>query len=159
MVLRLYFCRSYRLDDVPGSTEQDEAANLDIVRGVIAAFDAGDLDAVFALAATNARFENRSGALGVEGTYVGRDGLVEMLSRLYEVFSDYEVEPLELYAHADRVAVLYREVGLGRTSGVAVDRKIVLVYTLKGGVVQDTEAFPYRHGSLREALVQGYRAS
>ena len=129
-----------------------EPANLEIVRRAVNAFLAGDLDGMFALADPALEFDNQTEVPDLEGTFVGREGFVSMLAKIYEVFEDYRVEPLRFEARGDQVAVLLREVGRGRASGVEIDRQIVLVHTLAGEKVTRIEALLARHSDLRDVL-------
>jgi ketosteroid isomerase-like protein len=134
------------------TTPIGEPANLEIVRQAVDAFLVGDLDGMFALTEPAVEFDNRTEVPDLEGTYVGREGIVGMWAKIYEVFEDYRVEPLRFEASGDRVAVLFRELGRGRGSGVEVDRRIVLRFTLSGQNVSRIEAFLLRHGDLSEVL-------
>lgn len=129
-----------------------EPANLEIVRRAVSAFLAGDLDGMFALTGPTFEFDNQTEVPDLEGTFVGREGFISMLAKIYEVFEDYRVEPLRFEASGDRVAVLFREVGRGRASGVEIDRRIVLLHTLAGGQVTRIEALLARQGDLRDVL-------
>jgi ketosteroid isomerase-like protein len=134
------------------TTPIGKPTNLEIVRRAVEAFLVGDLDGMFALTEPTVEFDNRTEVPDLEGTFVGREGFVGLLAKIYEVFEDYRVEPLRFEASGDRVAVLFRELGRGRGSGIEVDRRIVLRFTLAGENVSRIEAFLLRHGDLREVL-------
>ncbi|HXW59804.1 MAG TPA: nuclear transport factor 2 family protein [Solirubrobacteraceae bacterium] len=126
--------------------------NLRVVRQVVAAFLAGDLDAAFALADPQVEFENRRGAPGIDGTYVGREEILGMFVKLSETFEDYRTEPLQFESGGEQVAVLTREVGRGRESRLQVDQRTVALYTLADGKVSRIETFPAPSGDLRQVL-------
>jgi ketosteroid isomerase-like protein len=134
------------------SGEPGIAANLECVRQLIAAFLAGDLDKCFALMDPRVEFDNRTGAPGLEGTYVGREEILDMLVKLNEAFEGYRVEPLRFEGGEEQVAVVQREVGRGRASGLEVDQRTVFLCTLTDGKVSRIEAFPDPGGDLREVL-------
>ncbi len=125
---------------------------LELVHELTAAFLAGDLDRVFALMDQQVEFENRTGAPGIEGTYVGREEILSMLVKLNEVFDDYRLEPLHFEGSEKQVAVLIREVGRGRATGLEIDQRTVFLHTLVDGKVSRIEAFPHRSGDLRDVL-------
>lgn len=131
----------------PGSVD-----SLEHVHQLVAAFLAGDLDKVFALMDPQVEFENRTEAPGIEGTYVGREEILSMLVKLNEVFENYRLEPLHFEGGEKQVAVLIREVGRGRASGLEVDQRTVFLHTLVDGKVSRIEAFPHRSGDLRDVL-------
>ena len=136
-----------------GSVDESRTIeNLELVKRLVASFAAGDLEACFALMDPQAEFANRTGAPGLEGTYVGREQMLGMLAKINEVFENYRVEPLRFEGGQRQVAVLQREVARGRSSGVEINQQTVLLHTLADGKVTRIEAFPYHHGDLREVL-------
>jgi ketosteroid isomerase-like protein len=126
--------------------------NLELAHGMIDAFLVGDLDTVFANMTPRVEFENRTGAPGLDGTWVGREGILDMLVRLNEAFEDYRFEALRYEAGNDQVAILLREVARGRASGLEVDQRTVFLSTVVDGKVARIEAFPAPRGDLREVL-------
>jgi ketosteroid isomerase-like protein len=131
----------------PGDVE-----NVELARQMIDAFLRGDLEAVFARMTPAVEFENRTGAPGLDGTWVGRDGILDMLVALSEAFEDYRFEPLRYEACDNQVAILLREIGRGRLSGLEVDQRTVFLSTLVDGKVARIEAFPAPRGDLRKVL-------
>jgi len=131
----------------PGSIE-----NLELAHRMIDAFLVGDLDTVFAHMTPRVEFENRTGAPGLDGTWIGREGILDMLVRLNEAFEDYRFEPLSYEGGNNQVAILLREVARGRASGLEVDQRTVFLCTLDDGKVSRIEAFPDPRGDLRSVL-------
>lgn len=134
------------------SGEPRTVANLELVRELSAAFLGGDLDKAFALMDPRVEFENRTGAPGLEGTYVGREQILDMLDKLNEVFEDYRLEPIHMEGRGGEVAVLLRELARGRTSGLEIEQRTVFLYTIIDGRVTRIDAFPDLRGDLREVL-------
>ena len=135
--------------DSPGDAE-----NLELVRRALEAFVTGDLDGAFAAMDAEMVFENRTQVPDLEGTYVGRDGLLQMLGKIYEVFEDYRLEPLEIETAGEGVAALVRESGHGRISGIETGRQLLLLYTITNGKIARIDATLCPQGNLREALAQ-----
>jgi ketosteroid isomerase-like protein len=54
---------------------------------------------------------------------------------LEEVWGDYRIEPEEIVDFGDRYVLFARHRAHGRGSGVAVDHRVGLVGTLRGGMV------------------------
>ena len=92
-------------------------------------------------------FENRTGAPGLEGTYVEREEILGMFAS-----NSTECSRTTDSSYCEQVAVLVRELGRGRESGLDVNQRTVAVYTLVDGKVSRIEAFPDPGGDLREVL-------
>jgi ketosteroid isomerase-like protein len=116
--------------------------NREIAEATFAAFQRGDLDAAFEHAAPDSVFENRTEAPGAEGTWVGREGFMEMLGRIVEAFSEYSFELLETRELDDgRIALLLEEHVRGRSSGVPAKRRIVTAYTIEDGLITRIDSY------------------
>jgi len=110
------------------------------------------LDKAFTLVDPQVEFENRRGTPGLDGTYVGREEILGMFVKINDVFEDYRFELLGFEGDEEQVAVLARELGHGRLSGLDVDQRTVALYTLVEGKVSRIESFPDPGGDLREVL-------
>jgi ketosteroid isomerase-like protein len=106
-----------------------------MVEGMFAAFQRGDLDAAFEFAASDVEFDNQTDAPGVLGVWRGVDGFVEMMGKVTEAFSEYAVELLETEERGDHVTLTLREFGRGASSGIAIERRIFVTYTVRDGEV------------------------
>ena len=62
--------------------------NRELAKATFAAFQRGDLEGAFAHTAPDSVFENRTETPGVEGTWHGREGFLEMLGKIIEAFSE-----------------------------------------------------------------------
>ena len=129
-----------------------EAENLDVVRRFLDAWVTGDWDAAFSLADSRVQVDNRTEVPDLEGSYVGREEIAGMYRKIFAVWADYRMEPLEFQARGDHVAVLCREGGRARQSGIEGDRRLVQVYTVKEARIVHIEATLHRGGDLREVL-------
>jgi len=72
---------------------------------------------------------------GLEHTFTGHAGLLDLLGQIREAFPDYRVEPEEFLDAGDKVIVTAREIGLGGISGISADREIALVYRVAAAKV------------------------
>jgi hypothetical protein len=68
------------------SDEPRGVDNIEIAQRMIAGFLVADFDTVFAQMTPRVEFENRTGAPGLDGTYVGREEIMGMLAKLNEAF-------------------------------------------------------------------------
>lgn len=122
--------------------------DIDVVRRLVAAFNAGDDDAVRPL--LHPEVELSSVILGGT-TYHGEDGLTAYRRDIDEVFENWHSEDDRFLAAGDgRVLWLYRIVGKGRHSGIAVDQPMGLVWTLSDGLLRRGIIHP-DHASARRA--------
>jgi ketosteroid isomerase-like protein len=109
--------------------------NRDLVEQMFDAFQRADLDAAFAPVAADFEFDNRTDAPGPTGVWRGRDGLLAMMGKVTEAFSEYSLERLDTRERGDRVTLTLCETGRGRSSGIALEREIYVTYTVRDGQV------------------------
>jgi ketosteroid isomerase-like protein len=108
--------------------------NVEIVRRAHDALNAGNLDALTGLCHPDFRLDMSDRVLN-PAIYEGHDGLREFYSGVREVWERYVWEPEELRDEGDVVVALLRTKGRGRGSGVEIDRKTAMIWTLRGGKV------------------------
>jgi ketosteroid isomerase-like protein len=106
--------------------------NVEVVRGVLAAWDQGDREAALAYVdddvvvdATRRHFNPM--------TYVGREGLRQMAIDIDEVWADFRMDVLELIDAGDRVVLVVHAVGKGKASGVEIEMPGAQVITIRDG--------------------------
>ena len=95
---------------------EDPAA---VVRRLIVAFNAFDLDAVLAVCAPDVVVEENP-AFPDASTYRGHDGVRQMLARWAESFVNRHTDVHDLTVQADRVTLLGTYEGVGRLTGAPV---------------------------------------
>jgi ketosteroid isomerase-like protein len=126
--------------------------NVEIVRRVLASFNDGDVESALAGFDSNGVWDNtRSEVPGLEQTYSGVAGLLELLGQINEAFPDYRLEAEEFVEAGDRVLVMAREIGRGGTSGITVDRAIAFVYTVVNGRISRFDTYTDRAQAMAEA--------
>lgn len=109
---------------------------LDVVRASDEAFDAGDVGTALALIAEDIEWDNRGAdAPGLDEVFHGREGVMNLLGQLAEVFEEYAIRDREYDAAGDRVLTVAREFGRGGTSGLAQDRPLAILYTVRDGLI------------------------
>jgi ketosteroid isomerase-like protein len=109
--------------------------NREMVEQAFAAFQRGDLDTAFAIADPNVEFDNRTDAPGAVGVWIGREGWLEMMGKVWEAFSEYSLDLLESREEGDQVTLNLRERARGQASGIELERRIYLTYTFRDGQV------------------------
>jgi ketosteroid isomerase-like protein len=106
--------------------------NLEIVRGAHEALNAGDMDALVALC--DADFElDMSDRVFNPAVYEGHEGIRRFYAEVRDVWASYIWEPEELMEVEDNVVALLRSGGVGRGSGVEVERRTAMVWTVREG--------------------------
>ena len=105
--------------------------NREMVEEMFAGFQRGDLDAAFESAVPDVEFDNQTDAPGVLGVWRGVEGFVEMMGKVTEAFSEYGLELLESEERGDDVTLTLREFGRGKSSGIEIERRIFVTYTLR----------------------------
>ena len=83
--------------------------------------------------------------------YEGHDGIMRWRAEVGEVWESYRNEPLDLIEADQMVVVCTRERGLGRVSGVGVDRSITLLCRLRERRVSEIRLYANREQAMRDA--------
>ena len=127
--------------------------NKDLVRRLSEANDRRDWGAVFEAYAPDIEWEDCSGLWGDWGVARGHEGLRQAWRRWFEIFGDVrwqlDGEPIDA-AEGDVVAT-YRVHGRGRGSGVAVDQRLTLIWSVRNRKIARVRAYSKRTEAL-EAL-------
>jgi ketosteroid isomerase-like protein len=123
--------------------------NVETVRALFEAYNAGDLDAVAAQHDPNviwARFEGWPEA----GTLVGREACMKQYELMREPFHVDTVEPItDFIAAGDRVVVRVKWRAVGR--GPDMNLELTRIFTVRRGKIFITEDF-WDHGEAIEAI-------
>ena len=124
--------------------------NVEIVRGVYEAFARRDNAAPFTVYAPDIEWDLReSVALDAPTVYHGHDGVRTAFRNWLAPFHDFKFRPGEVRDHADHVLVTVYEHGIGRASGVVVDRRHYALWTLRGGKVVRLRVYLDRADALK----------
>ena len=119
-----------------------------LVRRSIETFLAGRVDEAIELYyKPDGVFISRYGALE-GGTYVGIEGAREYLALMDDAWEQYERELEDVIDGEDAVVAILTIKAKARASGVEVDRRIGMVYTVEDGRIAKMVSYP----SVEEAL-------
>jgi ketosteroid isomerase-like protein len=105
-------------------------ANVEIVRRAHQALNGGDMDALVVLCDVDFRLD-MSDRVFNPAVYTGHDGIWRFYSEVRDVWATYVWEPEELMEAGDNVVALLRSSGRGRGSGVEVERRTAMVWTVR----------------------------
>jgi ketosteroid isomerase-like protein len=110
--------------------------NVEVVLDVYDAFTRRDNAAPFAVYAPDVELDFRHGYFfDAPSLYHGHDGVRTAFRNWLAPFRDFEFQPGETKDYGDHLLVTVDEHGIGRASGVAVDRRHYALWTLRGGKV------------------------
>jgi ketosteroid isomerase-like protein len=114
--------------------------NLELVRRTNDAYNRRDLDAFVQTLSESVRFEPRFSAMD-RRIYLGHDGVRRYFAELDEVWSRYEMKLERLVAVGSRVAGLFHLYAVGRESGLHLEERPGVVFTLQAGTVVLIDAY------------------
>jgi ketosteroid isomerase-like protein len=120
--------------------------NVEIVRAMTEAFQRGDAEKALSLFSEDVIFEPL-----VAGPYHGRAGVVEQMTVWMEEFDDYWFEIEELIDAGDRVVLVWRHGGKGRTSGIQTEDGGATVFTVEGDLISHASVYVDRPKALEAA--------
>ncbi len=100
--------------------------NVETVRGIYAAYDRGDLDAVVA----QLHPDVLACAHPIGEKYEGREGFLRFIANWTDQFEEFQQIPEEFIDAGDRVVVRIHQKGRGKGSGVPVEAHFWLVHLL-----------------------------
>ena len=124
--------------------------NVDRLRAGYEALDRGDVDTVRAFIHPEAEMHDRP-EIPDATTYVGWDGVVLSLRASRETFEDFHFVPERFFEHEDKIVVIIKMVGKGRTSGVPVEERIAHLWTIKDGLAVSLQAYTSSEDALEAA--------
>jgi ketosteroid isomerase-like protein len=121
--------------------------NVEFVKGIYAAYDRGDLDAV--VAQVHPDVLARAHPIGEE--YEGREGFLRFIANWTEQFDQFQQIPEEFIDAGDRVIVRIHQRGRGKGSGVPVEARFWLVHLLDDGKNRRVDLFDDEASALEAA--------
>jgi ketosteroid isomerase-like protein len=119
-------------------------ANVEVVRACMEAAQAGDVETALAGYAEDVVFHPL-----VAGPYHGRQGVVEQMMTWMAEFDDFWFESEDYLDAGDRVVLLWRQGGRGRSSGVEVTTEGATVMTVDGELIREAFVYADRNKALR----------
>ena len=134
------------------SPSPEEAANVEVVRQGIEAFNRGDFDAILQLGGAAEDFEyDWSRSRGPNrGIYRGAEGLKEFISDQWSTFEKVTLEAHEYIPRGNHVIVTTTTHGRGR-GGIAVSANSAHLYTFEDGRLVRITLYQKREEALAAA--------
>jgi ketosteroid isomerase-like protein len=122
--------------------------NLELVRLAHEALNGGDMDALLALCDVEFRLD-MSDRVFNPAVYEGHDGILRFYSEVRDVWESYLWEPEKLLPAGENVVALLRSGGRGRGSGVEVEGRTAMVWTVQDGRATALRFFRDRDAALK----------
>jgi ketosteroid isomerase-like protein len=115
--------------------------NMEIVRGIYAAFNAGDLETVLTLIGPDIEWNASDVFFDQPRSYLGRRAWQEeFLAELFGIFEDYRADLEEIHDAGDQLVVVALVGGRGRRSGARTEARVAHVVRVEdGSLVKFTE--------------------
>jgi uncharacterized protein len=124
--------------------------NVELARRGYEALARGDMQTV--LAALDPAIEVCApGEVMGEEVYHGHAGFLRYAEQWLEAWDEYRVIPEEVLDAGDQVVVIYRGVGRGKDSGIAVERRNAHLWTVRDGRAVRLEIFAEPEEALEAA--------
>jgi ketosteroid isomerase-like protein len=86
-----------------------------------------------------------------EGHYVGPAGFVQWLTDWAEAWESWSLDPEEFIDAGDKILIVFRLKARGRASGIEIDRRDALVYSLRGDTIVRADYFNSREQGIQAA--------
>jgi ketosteroid isomerase-like protein len=125
--------------------------NVEIVRAAFDAWERWDVRALFEeLFDPDVRLD-LSAAVFNPNVYDGYDGMMRWRTAVDEIWEVFSVEAEEFHDGRDGVVVFVHERGLGKASGIKVDRASTFLLGLRAGRVSLIRGYADRQQAFRDA--------
>ena len=115
--------------------------NLEIVRKSVAAFAAGDIDALEKAYKPEASITTFPEGWPEAGPFEGREAVILQFIRLQEDWKEHSLEIEREVAGRDWVVLAFRWQMQGAGSGMTLDTNVVGAYRIEGGLIAEARFF------------------
>jgi ketosteroid isomerase-like protein len=112
--------------------------NVEVVRSVFAAVNRDDREIAFGLADPEIVVDATRRVFNPT-IYVGFEGIRRWADDMDEVWQEFRVEEIEFIDAGDRVVVVIRLHGTGKSSGIEVQQSVAGIWTVRNGRVVRVE--------------------
>ena len=121
--------------------------NVEVVRRAYEALNAGDIDGLVTLCHEDFNLDMSDRVFNPE-RYRGHDGIRRFYAEVHDPWERYVWEAEELHDKGDVVVALVRARGWGRGSGLEVDRKAAMIWTVHDGKASELRFYRHREAAL-----------
>ena len=132
------------------------AEPVEVIEGLYAATGRGDVAAALALIDPEVEINYRGVVPDLYGRDLsGHEGVGEVMATITSEFSEFEAAPEEILDADDKVVVVVFQRGVGRASGIPVERRVGQVWTVRDGMAVRWQIFKDRAEALEAAGISG----
>jgi|SRR5215211_2384484 len=124
--------------------------NTEVVRDAHKALNSGNIDALIRLCDPGFRLDMSDRVIN-PAVYDGHDGIRRFYAEVREVWESYTWEPEKLIGSRDQVLALLRSSGKGRGSGIELERRTAMLWTVRGEQLTSLRFFRDRSAALEAA--------
>ena len=124
--------------------------NVGIVRNAHEALNGGNIEALIRLCDPAFRLDMSDRVLN-PAVYEGHDGIRRFYAEVRDVWMSYTWEPEKLLESGERVLALLRSSGRGRGSGIEIERRTAMLWTVRGDRLTSLRFFRDRADALEAA--------
>jgi ketosteroid isomerase-like protein len=128
--------------------------NAEVVRRAYEALNAGDIDGLLAFCHDDFTLDMSDRVFNPD-MYRGREEVRRFYAEVLDTWERYVWEPEELHETGDLIVALVRTRGSGRGSGLEIDRKAAMTWTLRHGRVSELRFYRDRAAALEAAGLEG----
>lgn len=122
--------------------------NVELARRALAAYNAGDLDAVLDMLAPDVEIYSPPEYLN-PGTFHGHAGFLEWLGRWLDAWDSFSVEAYDFRPIGDEAIASVRQYAKGKDSGVEVEMDVAYLFTFHDGKATRFHIYPRRADALQ----------
>jgi ketosteroid isomerase-like protein len=123
---------------------------VEIVRRAYEALNGGNIEALVEVCDPAFRLDMSDRVLN-PAIYEGHDGIRRFYAEVRDVWETYTWEPEELIESGDHVVALLRSGGRGRGSGIELERRTGMVWTVRGNRATSLRFYKDREAALDAA--------
>ncbi len=127
-------------------------ANIEIVKKIYDVGGKGDMAAMMALLAPNVVVHEAEG-LPYGGVYHGHAGMGALFQKIFGIIKEFRVVAEDFFVSGNVVVAQIRVLGLGRTTGQAINMPVLEMWTLENGLVTEIRPFYWDTAEFRRATV------
>src|SRR4051794_20834983 len=120
--------------------------NVEVVRASMEAAERGEVELALSYYSESVVFQPL-----VAGPYHGRAGVAEQMLTWMQEFDDYWFDSEQYLDAGDRVVLLWRQGGVGKTSGIRVENEGGTVFNVENDLIQHAQVFAERAQALEAA--------
>ena len=137
-------------EDLSGYWLAMSRENVELVRRAYEALNAGDIDGLVTLCHKDFNLDMSDRIFNPE-RYEGHEGIRRFYADVHDPWERYVWEPEELREKGGVVVALVRARGWGRGSGLEVDRKVAMIWTVHDGKASELRFYRDRDVALEAA--------